>query len=167
VTGDGAVTGLFVETAVALDLADTEVRAVGAVAAVRVGEPDCSPALGSVALGLVALGLPTVGLGVTVACGRAVTVTAGRGSALAGALEFRAARPIPQVPTPRAPETAQATVDFDQTMVGSFRPGPTLTPRDEGEQGAGMRVLSSGLVSGRSHIAVATKCSAIARRLAA
>lgn len=102
-TGDGLVTGLFGVAVVAFDLADTDDRAVGAVAAVKVGEP-----VGAA---------PAVGPGDAVACGRPVTVMAGRGSAFAGALEFRAARPIAQVPIPRAPETAQATADFDNTML--------------------------------------------------
>ena len=42
---------------------------------------------------------------------------AGRGSAFAGAPEPMAATPIAQVPIPSVPETAQATADFDNTMV--------------------------------------------------
>ncbi len=100
-------------TGVAFDLADTDDLAVGAVAAVRVGEP---------------VGSLTVGLGDAVACGRPATVMAGRGSALAGALEFRAARPTAQVPIPSVPVTAQATADFDKAMGWLLPAAPTLGP---------------------------------------
>lgn len=152
-TGEGLETGLFGVTAVAFDPADTEDLGVGAVAAVKVGEP---PGVSSV-----------VGPGEAVACGGPVTVMAGRGSAFAGALEFRAARPIAQVPIPSVPVTAQVTADFDHTMLAPSD-NYTLTLPGPGRAGrADESPLIPTPLSWRSHLAVATKCSAIASRPAA
>jgi hypothetical protein len=69
--------------------------------------------------GLVGVALavaPAVGSADGFADGVPATVIAGRGSALAGAPELRAAKPTMQVPTPIVPDTAQAMADFDNGM---------------------------------------------------
>jgi hypothetical protein len=110
VIGDGAVAGLLGETGTAVDLGETVGCAVCAAEAVMVA-------------GLVGVALavaPAVGSADGFADGVPATVIAGRGSALAGAPELRAAKPTMQVPTPIVPDTAQAMADFDNGMVCSF-----------------------------------------------